>query len=231
MSSTTISTLDALVTCHTSFHSFDELLNAPGNYRPSLYLLTSPLNEANEFVDVVTHGTILKTTLQANDDLRALADAYDAAQAARGDARRVYRGGTWDEPVAKANDSWSVFQNQGQRDGWVLAVIGTEVLFAYSMPAGRIFLNIEDTGTQVWKGQNKIRSVSLNSLPKKWQAAIREQGGRFTLDDALDCRGYVLREDRRGYVSKFAEENRNRARASCIPQWVHELNAEREATT
>lgn len=62
--------LDILVNELTAFASFEELLNAKGGYRPSFYVEYDPR-------------------------FRELADAYDKAQAERGDPRRAYRGGKW----------------------------------------------------------------------------------------------------------------------------------------
>lgn len=61
-----------LARAFTCSESFEALLNAAGNYRPSLH--TSERNKGAEAVH-----------------LRRLADLYDEAQAARGDARRAYR--------------------------------------------------------------------------------------------------------------------------------------------
>jgi len=58
--------LDGLTRALTAFASFGDLLNAPGNYRPSLW------------PDSAAHV--------------ALAGAYDFAQERRGDSRRAYRG-------------------------------------------------------------------------------------------------------------------------------------------
>jgi hypothetical protein len=58
---------DFLTRTHTAFRSFDELLNAPGGYFPSL--------------------NVGKT------GIKLLADHYDHAQAARGDSRRAFRWG------------------------------------------------------------------------------------------------------------------------------------------
>ncbi len=56
----------------TCFASFDDLLNAAGNYRPSIYLT--------------------KGAYAANRAKVDLALAYDGAQEARGDERRAFRG-------------------------------------------------------------------------------------------------------------------------------------------
>jgi hypothetical protein len=60
---------DALTRKFTVFNTFNQLLNAPGNYRP----------------------TLLISDIGSSEKLE-LANAYDAAQAARGDRRRVFRG-------------------------------------------------------------------------------------------------------------------------------------------
>lgn len=56
----------------TCFASFADLLNAPGNYRPSIYLSNGEFARNRTKVD--------------------LALAYDDAQEARGDERRAFRG-------------------------------------------------------------------------------------------------------------------------------------------
>jgi hypothetical protein len=61
----TLEQLDALVKKQTAFASFSELIHAPGNYRPTLYVF----RKANAII----------------------AHHYDLAQAARGDSRRAYR--------------------------------------------------------------------------------------------------------------------------------------------
>jgi hypothetical protein len=60
----------------TCFASFADLLNAPGNYRPSIYLAKG---------DVVCHAAANRAKID-------LALAYDDAQEARGDERRAFRG-------------------------------------------------------------------------------------------------------------------------------------------
>jgi len=69
---------DYLTRRWTGVHTFIELLNPVDDplYFPSL---------------IPPHGTS-KAALQEASELRELADLYDAAQAARKDARRAYRG-------------------------------------------------------------------------------------------------------------------------------------------
>ena len=62
--------IDALTNELTAFATFEDMLNAEGGYRPSFYVEYDPR-------------------------FRELADAYDKAQAERGDPRRAYRGGKW----------------------------------------------------------------------------------------------------------------------------------------
>lgn len=57
--------IDALVKKHTAFATMDEMLNAKGGYRPSMYVF--------------------------RHEVKIIADAYDAAQEERGDARRAFR--------------------------------------------------------------------------------------------------------------------------------------------
>ena len=68
----TTTNLDTITRKHTAFTSFSELVNAAGNYRPSIYL------NKGAYAD-----NLEKTTL---------AMAYDDTQAARGDERRAFRG-------------------------------------------------------------------------------------------------------------------------------------------
>ena len=68
--------LDKLTKKITAFDSFQDLLDAKGGYYPSLRC--SPI-----------HGRRIDST---HLNCRNLADAYDKAQAERGDGRRAYRG-------------------------------------------------------------------------------------------------------------------------------------------
>jgi hypothetical protein len=65
-------TPDNLTANLTAFDTFANMLNAQGGYRPSLH-------------------TSERNTDKNAPALRRLADLYDEAQAARGDARRAYR--------------------------------------------------------------------------------------------------------------------------------------------
>lgn len=78
MTTTDTTKLDALTRELTAFDSFEAMLNAAGNYRPSIY--------PRDYKHV------------------ELAEAYDVAQAARGDERRAYRGLGWPlpEPILSA---------------------------------------------------------------------------------------------------------------------------------
>jgi len=67
-----VSPFDSLTRTHTSFASFDALLNAEGGYRPSIYM-----RERDH---------------KGNVERVALALAYDDMQSARGDSRRAFRG-------------------------------------------------------------------------------------------------------------------------------------------
>jgi len=69
--------LDALTKKHTAFASFDDLLNAEGDYRPHFDL---------SFGDE-----------ERKAEVGALAEGYDAAQISRGDTRRA---SVWGDTVA-----------------------------------------------------------------------------------------------------------------------------------
>ena len=64
--------LNEITTKLSSFGSFGELLNAGGNYRPSIYLKNGDRKNNRAKMDLVT--------------------AYDDAQQQRGDNRRAFRG-------------------------------------------------------------------------------------------------------------------------------------------
>ena len=70
------SVLDDLTRSLTAWPSFDAMLNAK-DYRPALHV--RPYNRSHAEIRRAARTEIL-------------ADAYDAAQAARGDLRRAYRG-------------------------------------------------------------------------------------------------------------------------------------------
>jgi hypothetical protein len=72
----TTTALNALTANLSAFATFTALLDAAGNYRPTVHLKSAGHVE--------------------------LADAYDAAQAARGDSRRAFRVGTFTAPAAPA---------------------------------------------------------------------------------------------------------------------------------
>lgn len=73
-----ITKLDQITRQLTAFRSFQDLLDAEGNYRPSIYLQTW--------------------------ESWTLAEAYDRAQEGRGDPRRAYRGGKW--PLSRPPKTW-----------------------------------------------------------------------------------------------------------------------------
>lgn len=78
-----------------------------------------------------------------------------------------------------ANEDIDAVINQGRRDGYVLAVIGNQIIAEFTFPgtvSGRetTCLRIYDVlGTRLLNW----RSVSYNNVPKKWIEAIRNQAG------------------------------------------------------
>jgi hypothetical protein len=69
--------LDRLVAYYTGFKTLEQMLNAAGGYRPTIRCTREVNARASE---------------KELADLLAIADAYDAAQAERGDPRRAFRG-------------------------------------------------------------------------------------------------------------------------------------------
>lgn len=67
-------------------------------------------------------------------------------------------------------EEFTVNWNQGDRPARVLAVLGHEMLYDYEMPAGKVFMRICYIGCE-----SDGRSVSEESLPKKWRKAMEEQ--------------------------------------------------------
>lgn len=183
--------LDELTHQYSGIGGWDNLINALGNYAPTMIW-----NRDREDRELYTFGNgRAVTTALYNAELAELANAYDYAQARRGDPRRVYRSGDWPQsaiiPVTShgllVGDGVELEINQSLRDGWVIAVIGEEVLFTYEMPAGRIFL-----GIHTYKPENPnlrggaiYRSVSVRSLSKRWQQAIVDQQGNLSVDDVI----------------------------------------------
>lgn len=76
--------------------------------------------------------------------------------------------------LPQANDAWEVEANQGDRDGTVLATIGTQVLLEYEMPNGRVFGRILDVLKPGWYRPICVedRRGNRKPLPAKWEQAI-----------------------------------------------------------
>lgn len=74
---------DQLTRRHTAFDSFEALINAGGNYRPSILSesATACILPCGEWI----------TARRRRRELRELADIYDNAQQSRGDSRRAFR--------------------------------------------------------------------------------------------------------------------------------------------
>lgn len=150
--------VDALIRSNTAFRDLADMLNAAGSYRPSCDV-SQPV-------------------------MRQIADAYDAAQEARGDDRRAYRYGdpkqrAWTDAPAKLSkgDGGRVWANQGKRDAYVIAVADGRALIEYEMPAGRTFLwdvpdtaRFRDLANNI--GVEHVRNVSASNPPKRWRDVI-----------------------------------------------------------
>lgn len=110
--------------------------------------------------------------------------------------------------IPRPGDTFAREFNQADRDCIVLAWLANQTLFYYEMPAGRIFLGIEDGTT------GKTRPISLKAMPSKWIKAIKQQGGQFTIEMALANFG---RHDR-------SEEDKQWFIKYRVPQWIKDLN-------
>jgi hypothetical protein len=73
----------------------------------------------------------------------------------------------------EVGDRVTVNVNQGDRDAYVVAVVGTEAMIEYEMPGGTSALWVINAGRP---HPCKIRGYSYKSLPRKWRQAIEEAG-------------------------------------------------------
>jgi hypothetical protein len=73
----------------------------------------------------------------------------------------------------EVRDHLLIHVNQGERDAYVLAVVGDEALIEYEMPAGTTALWIIDANNP---SPGCKRNVSYKSCPKKWLEAMEEAG-------------------------------------------------------
>jgi hypothetical protein len=179
-----LAALDDLLASNTGFPTFQALLDAKGSYRPT--------------VDVST------------PEMAFLADAYDAAMTARGDARRAYRTGnrvaalverTAFVPAAALvpGEEIEVEANQGMRPAVVLAVLGQRALAEYTMPAGTTALMVLDLGKSARMFTQAATSPSYRTCPRKWLVAMvaagtqwegnGQQGGALSFAKALELAG------------------------------------------
>lgn len=121
----------------------------------------------------------------------------------------------------KARDGIEAYLNQATRYGTVLAVLGAEVLFSYEMPRGRVFLGVFDYSKPAPYRDLPCayRSVSVASLPKKWQAAIHAQGGVLTPEEVAAPKPERMVIG----VTKTFDAYRYERRVAAVPQWVRDL--------
>ena len=79
-------------------------------------------------------------------------------------------------PAWVVGDTFELDANQGLRPARVLAVLGTQALVDYEMPAGKVFLRVCDALG------GRDRSVSQARLPAKWQAALAASSQASEID-------------------------------------------------
>lgn len=147
--------LDIITRENSGFTSFRDLVDSFPHYTPT--------------IDVSTRDRLV------------LACAYDHHQAARGVPNRAYRRGTPPAPATPklfrglvAGDAVTVFRNQGDRDGHVLAVRGDKALIIYEMPSGVEYMNIVAADGSDEPGC--YSTVSPKALSKAWRDAVEAQG-------------------------------------------------------
>lgn len=73
-------------------------------------------------------------------------------------------------------DKLEVNVNQGDRDAYILAVIGDEALLEYEMPSGTTALWVIPAGEP---RPGCIRNVSYKRCPQKWLRAMEEAGTQW----------------------------------------------------
>jgi hypothetical protein len=70
-------------------------------------------------------------------------------------------------------DRITINANQGDRDAFVLGIIGDEALIEYFMPQGKRFFWIIRVPSQT-----QVRVVSANGMAKKWKAILEQHDGQ-----------------------------------------------------
>jgi len=208
--------LDNLIRQKTGFQSFEDLVSARGNYVPTI-------------------------RIDADPEMRPIAEAYDAHMAATGDLRRAFVSYPKKEQERKdkiaiamfraqraiersrriaaaelktlenahaaaisenrardlqaridtyghdydVNDSITVWSNQAEREGTVLALIGNEIIVEYEMPgttskwAGHPAAPTSALRIMRFENGKEVgayKSVSYRNVPKKWLTAIKDAG-------------------------------------------------------
>jgi len=87
--------------------------------------------------------------------------------------------------TVESGDSRPVYANQAQREGWILAVIGEQVLIEYEMPGTTAqYAHHPATPWSALRIVNMIgtmeygdyKSVTHAKLPKRWVTAMHDQG-------------------------------------------------------
>lgn len=160
--------LNRITRQQSAFPDFEGILQAGGNYRPTIEL--------------------------SSWDRYVLAHEYDLEQERRGDPRRAhtycnaamladeirvshYEAVSMNEYLDgmpwEAHDCIGVWANQAERDAFVLATIGKDLILEYEMPNGSSAL-LQFTVKN--RKLTKRRNINYNAVPKRWITAIREAG-------------------------------------------------------
>ena len=156
-----MSTVNFITARHTAFSSMQQMMDAKGGYNPTI-----ECSQRSRYI---------------------MAECYDILQEFRGDDRRAYRyvnGAMLQANMAACeelaigintnpygvHDSLEIWSNQADREAYVLAVDGDNILIEYSMPAGSTaMLQYTVRGGKLCA----MKNVSYNACPKYWIELMR----------------------------------------------------------
>lgn len=114
---------------------------------------------------------------------RAVAGITDHGQSKqfkRGEQQRIIRAAlvflNGELHSFEAGDDTTIFSNQAEREAYVLAVRGEQVLIEYEMPAGTSALVLMSAMGNELK---RIKTIPHQALSQDWVDAIRDQGNSY----------------------------------------------------
>lgn len=120
-------------------------------------------------------------------------------------------------------DLLHLYVNQDDREATVLAILGAQALFEYTMPNGKTYLTIVELDgdgrvtSQYGKYDYRRKPVSYNALPKKWFDAVAHQLGDWYggfNDESVSDR--AMRDPWNKFLYQEAEGRRAKLRQAAI---------------